>query len=300
MMQGGDRGGGGGDGGTTKGDVFSREALLALKAYNPFVGGGRSDTESTGGVSEETFDALVAAGVFFRPNVIYLSHDEAILGAISAVHDSSKERLVGSFLASLSTRRLHLRAGLGTFAILRNLPKHAFQGEDYCAVCGVAPSQNHVSRNLAMAALFTSGGVIGVLPHELQFTLRQYNVLTTAAAPCSEDFRIFSTILDVLSDAAETDTAKVKVERGIRAIDGFKCNKEEVRRMLETLGYCGVLEPVGRPSMLERYVSIGHAPRSSHSSDWRYPVDLWRGKDGINREAMRFWFGQYTALRKFF
>ncbi len=289
--------------GAMKGDVFvfSREALLALKAYNPFVGGGRFDGESTGGVSEEIFDALVAAGVFFRPNVIYLSHDEAVLGAISAVHDSSKERLAGSFLASLSTRRLHLRSGLGTFAILRNLPKHALQlGEAHCAVCGVAPSQNPVGRNLAMAALFTSGGVIGVTPQALQFTLRQYNVLTTAAAPCSEDFRIFSTILDVLSDAAETDTAKVKVERGIRAIDGFKCNKAEAQLILETLGYCGVLQPVGRPSMLDRYVSIGHAPRSSHSSDWRYPVDLWHGKDGINREAMRFWFGQYTELRKFF
>jgi hypothetical protein len=282
-------------------DVFSREALEGLKAYNPFAGGSRSDSESTGGVSDEVFDALVVAGVFFRPNVIYLTHDEAVLGAISAVHDSSRVRLADSFLASLSTRRLHLRSGIGAFAILRNLPKHALQlGEAYCEVCGVAPSQNRVQRNLAMGAAFTSGGVIGVSPHELQFTLHQYNAFTTPAVPCAEDLRILGSILDVLGRAGPADTAKTTVNREIRNIDGFKCNKAEVQLLLETLGYCGILQPAGRVSLQERYVSIGHAPRSSHSSDWRYPVDLWRGKDGIDRAAMRFWFGNYRELSRFF
>jgi hypothetical protein len=90
------------------------------------------------------------------------------------------------------------------------------------------------------------------------------------------------------------------VSKSIREIDGFKCNKDEVKLLLETLGYCGILEPQGHESMLDRYISIGHAPRSSHSSDWRYPVDLWRGRDGINRRAMRFWFGDYTELSEFF
>ena len=44
--------------------------------------------------------------------------------------------------------------------------------------------------------------------------------------------------------------------------------------------------------MLTRYVNMGVAPRKTHSSDWRYPVDFWLGKDGLNRAALEFWFGE--------
>lgn len=40
----------------------------------------------------------------------------------------------------------------------------------------------------------------------------------------------------------------------------------------------------------------GCTPRSSRSSDWNYPVDFWRGKNGIDKIAFQYWFGEYDEL----
>ncbi|GMX65755.1 hypothetical protein Elgi_50260 [Paenibacillus elgii] len=42
--------------------------------------------------------------------------------------------------------------------------------------------------------------------------------------------------------------------------------------------------------------NLGLAPRFRHSSDWLYPVDWWKGEDGINKEALQFWCGEYPEL----
>ena len=33
-------------------------------------------------------------------------------------------------------------------------------------------------------------------------------------------------------------------------------------------------------------------------SDWNYPVDFWRGKNGIDKIAFQYWFGEYDELEK--
>jgi hypothetical protein len=47
-------------------------------------------------------------------------------------------------------------------------------------------------------------------------------------------------------------------------------------------------------------LNLGLASRSKHSSDWLYPVDFWRGKDRVNQEALKYWFGDYDELRSLF
>ena len=47
---------------------------------------------------------------------------------------------------------------------------------------------------------------------------------------------------------------------------------------------------------LKKYTNLASAPRKTHSSDWNYPVDFWLGKDGINKDAFKFWFGEYKEL----
>jgi hypothetical protein len=44
------------------------------------------------------------------------------------------------------------------------------------------------------------------------------------------------------------------------------------------------------------YTNPGLAPSKSHSSNWAWPVDFWTGKDGINRDAFDFWFGDYKEM----
>ena len=83
------------------------------------------------------------------------------------------------------------------------------------------------------------------------------------------------------------------MQRELKNIPNFKSNVEERRLLLETLGYCGVLCSLEHTSPYSHYVRLNNAPRTRHSSDWNYPADFWKGRDGVNIEALNFWFGDY-------
>jgi hypothetical protein len=70
-------------------------------------------------------------------------------------------------------------------------------------------------------------------------------------------------------------------------------NQEERRGIIETLGVCGILQPEGHPSWFDRYVTAlekNERRVPHHWNSWRYPIQWWRGKDGVNGDAVRFWF----------
>lgn len=50
------------------------------------------------------------------------------------------------------------------------------------------------------------------------------------------------------------------------------------------------------PGLLQRFTNQGLAPSSSRSSDWSYPVDFWTGANGVDADAMEYWFGDYPQL----
>ena len=61
------------------------------------------------------------------------------------------------------------------------------------------------------------------------------------------------------------------------------------------LGYAGVLCPSPQPWYVDRFVGLVERealrPRSSGAREWRYPVQHWTGRDGVNRAAASDWFG---------
>jgi len=34
--------------------------------------------------------------------------------------------------------------------------------------------------------------------------------------------------------------------------------------------------------------------------EWLYPIDWWKDSDGINKEALKFWFADYYELEELF
>jgi hypothetical protein len=72
---------------------------------------------------------------------------------------------------------------------------------------------------------------------------------------------------------------------------------EKMQFILETLGVCGILHNEKHKAPFYAYTDLAVAPRSSRSSDWAYPVDFWSGKDGIDWDAFKHWFGAYAELR---
>ena len=113
------------------------------------------------------------------------------------------------------------------------------------------------------------------------------------------DFMIFSDIMDCLTSASLQETLKKDIVRRIRDIKLFKSKKIQIECLLQTLGFCGILETEKHKSPFHGYINLGTAPKRSHNSNWEYPVDFWTPADGINREAFKFWFGNYPELSRF-
>jgi hypothetical protein len=273
---------------------------LALK-YNPFVGG-RHDPESLGGLTEAQFDEAVEHGLLFRPNRLSLDHD-ATCDKLAKARDGRDERVEAKlFLASLSLNRPDFRIGLAALALARNFPRHEFTARPdgpYCAVCGMLKAGNDLDRNLCVGARFVAGGLTRATPAALAFHLECERELEPVE-PSAEDLGLFSRLLEILATTPRDEPLKRSVMSRMKALAGFKSTTEQRQHLLETLGYCGILETKEHGGMLKRYVNVGLTPRKTHSSDWRYPVDFWTGKDGLNREALKFWFGQHQELKQFF
>jgi hypothetical protein len=78
-----------------------------------------------------------------------------------------------------------------------------------------------------------------------------------------------------------------------KALTGlFPSDKYARQQVLEILGFCGVLQPKSRPLVTERFFYHDKDQLHPHfpTRDWAYPVSWWTGADGVNEEAVAFWF----------
>lgn len=114
--------------------------------------------------------------------------------------------------------------------------------------------------------------------------------------PNEDDINIFLQILRYIQEIDYNETIKRGITSLISKIKGFETNLFELQLLLETLGYCSILETKEHKGLLHQYTNLSIAPRKRHSSDWHYPVDFWTGKDGINKKALDYWFGRYISV----
>ncbi|SNQ44780.1 hypothetical protein [Cellulophaga lytica] len=250
-----------------------------------------------------------------------LTHNELIERIFIEYRESDKVKYTSLFLSSFSNNKLSLRSGLAVFSIMQSFPKHSFtinedsapnkqlfdkmSDEDKefvisrmpCKYCASLKQVNY-RKDFILGCFLEIGGLIGTDIQNYYCYLSEANKLEVTQ-PTESDFRIFSEILTILLEADEKDTVKKTVQSKIGKIKGFKSNAEQRQALLETLGYCSILETDEHKGFLEYYTNFASAPKKTHSSDWNYPVDFWLGKDGINKEAFKFWFGEYSQLEKF-
>ena len=250
--------------------------------------------------SIEDFKYAKAAGYMF--DNVKQTHDEAIEIAFRELEKCDKNQITNLFLASLSTHHLEWRIGLPTFAIMQAFPKHTFMrhenkdfSQKHCKICGSLKCET-VDLNFINQIVFSEGGIIGTEIYDFSFLLVQQNKLSDVK-PTSEDFQIFNEIMNLKVQSSSEENPN-SLQKKLRTIKGFKSNEEERRRLLETLGFCSILETEKHKGFLTKFTNLGLAPSNGRSSDWKYPVDWWKGEDGINIAAFNFWFGNYSELKK--
>ena len=276
-------------------DAFNQVVVSPPLEYPPEVSLKKGETV--------IFEFAKKEGLMF--DEIEITHDECIAELFDKKNIRLKKSYIQLFLSSLSTGYFDWRSGLPVFAILQTFPKHDYKNSSSdleahnppCAFC----SDLEVTKenfNLFNKIRFKNGGL---LFHNLKcyaFYLKEHSKLDVVE-PSKEDINIFLTIMDLIVNAGENEKAKKEVESKIGRITSFRSNKEQRKVLLETLGYCSILETVTHKGSWTKFTNLGNAPRANINSDWEYPVDFWVGKDGINREAFEFWFGEYPELEKF-
>ncbi|PSL47544.1 hypothetical protein CLV51_102401 [Chitinophaga niastensis] len=270
---------------------IDKKALKILLSYNLL---------KPNETSPEDFEYAQKTGLMFDP--IAQTHDEAVKQLFKEFKASFKKKATDLFLASLSSNHLEWRAGLPVFAIMQTMPEHSFTPAspellNQCAIC-TGPAKKKVDLSWINVVRFLCGGIIGTDVYDYAFIMKQHNLLPDIK-PIQKDFDIFSAILELFVNAADTDTP-TKMLKSLRSVKDFKSTEEQRRVFIDTLGYCSILETAAHKGFLHKYTNLGVTPRKSRSSDWHYPVDWWEGKDGINRESLKFWFGDYPDLKKFF
>jgi hypothetical protein len=234
-------------------------------------------------------------------------HDKWIELLFEEYAKCSKEKAVNGFLSSFGTGNHALRSGLPVFAIMQTFPKHSFQLRKEqtlnigspCNICSSFYGMPDEIKDFVKKYADEGRWVANLIDYYYAY-LKIFNEIKEIPYPNEKSFQIFSEILEIILSANPDDTLKKDVLKKIGKINGLKTLADQRQLILETLGYCGILETEKHKGAFHNFTNLSTAPRKTHSSDWHYPADFWLGKDGINKEAFRFWFGEFSELKRYF
>lgn len=262
----------------------SRATKILLKAYWTSAGWRRRPE-----YTPEEFAYAKANGVMFDDAA--LSHDEAVIRAISAREAVSQAQVVSAFVASLSTRRLDLRSALGSYAVARHLAAHkgvySHRGSA-CEICG-ARDKSIADFNVLNFERIKWGGVRHHDVIYIGFDLSRLRE-TPPLLPTRGDREMMLRILEI----CEAQPADAKLRNLVQALGHvFASNTDERRVLISILGFCGILIDDTLPDFRDHFVPPGQRPFPPHGkNDWPYPVQWWTGVCGVQRDAISDWFPQ--------
>ncbi|WP_341302726.1 hypothetical protein MHB44_10530 [Lysinibacillus sp. FSL H8-0500] len=239
--------------------------------------------------AEEDFQYAKSKGLMFDP--LTITHDECIARLQQLHHEVlTKELAVTAFLHSLSTRKVHLRSALSSWALTYQLPSHTYHERPVQLVshsgCGYCNEQqiiayeayNDEDLNVLNFERIKWGGI---RLNWLLYCLLDLECLAkeqTAFTVCKEDSAILQQMIKAIESCQATDAAR-QLEK--RWKDIFKANQYERDVIMEIWGYAGLLVSKN-PYRKER----------GRGTDFM-SMATWRGQDGYSQEKMELYFGPY-------
>lgn len=233
-----------------------------------------------------------AAGLMFDP--VTYDHNGAVRWLVQTCRQVQATDVARAFLASLSTRRLDLRSALGSYAVFRHLPVHAYAphnpanaGGRWCRRCGLDGKRETHDLNVLNFERFKWGGVRHQDVIYAALDLERF-LATERPAPTDADVATLRGILDAARSLGPKARAS-NLEPALASL--VKSNKAERAQLLTILAYAGILQSPHCPGFLTAYVDISdrEAP-DGHDSEWEYPINWWRGSDGVHDGALHYWF----------
>jgi hypothetical protein len=111
--------------------------------------------------------------------------------------------------------------------------------------------------------------------------------------PSVGDVAVFKDLLQAI-EAAPVTTTSASLEKHLAQV--FKSNKAERDTVVGILGLCGLLGVPAHPGYLHRFIPCSERELPGRRFvDMDYPACWWQRSDGINKEALAYWFGHLPA-----
>jgi len=229
------------------------------------------------------------AGVMFDP-IQVVAHDDIVKRAIAAVRGVNRQAVAEAFLVSLSSRRLDLRSALGSFAIFQHFAAHPTPSDDErCPMCGVYGGRTgQEDLNVLNFERFKWGGVRHNQPLYASLDLELFRQLPRVD-PSPSDVAVFKGVLKAI-EAAPAETSSAALQKHLAK--SFKSSKAERDVVVGILGYCGILATAKHRGYTHRFVPWTDRDLPARRFvDMAYPACWWKRSDGVNQEALAYWFG---------
>lgn len=238
------------------------------------------------------------------PNLT-LDHDDLIVSLVKARNQIDREKVVAAFVSSLRTKRLDLRSPLGSYAFHLNHPRHKLDGfnpdvgQNYlqCKRCPYFSNQGRrdCDINFTYNGKLRSTSTVSQNFASPEYALADMTLFADAAVPPpnDDDWDVIRQLLKRVR--ALPSTARLgDLQKALMGL--FKSDKYARQQVLEILGFCGVLQPKSRPLVTDRffYRDKDQFHPHFHTRDWAYPVSWWTGADGVNDDAVAFWFPKHV------
>ncbi|WP_410768863.1 hypothetical protein [Fontibacillus sp. BL9] len=238
--------------------------------------------------TDEDFQYAKSKGVMFDP--VTWSHDECVR-RIRELHERhiTKEKAVRAFLHSLSTRKVHLRSALSSFALTRDLPLHTYAqqpaeqpGYSACGDCNdskLMANEQYIDEDLNVLN-FERIKWGGIRLNWLVYCLMDLEYLAKSEEfeVTVEDMAILKRMFEAVEACGEKEAAR-QLEK--RWKDVLPSNQYERDVVLEIWGYAGLLES-----------QDDYRKERGRGTDFR-SMATWRGEDVYSREKAEYYFGEY-------
>ncbi|MND72521.1 hypothetical protein D3C76_846400 [compost metagenome] len=223
-----------------------------------------------------------------------MSHDECLKWLFKTLESTSKTNVINNFLYGVQQSTPEYRAALSAYSVAFKLPHHIFHDPDvYCNICGAFEIQN-IDLTMINCIRYLYGSLRSITPADLALNL-EMNAKLPQPPTLNND--IFIRLLGELIECPESATPSALLKR-LNEMKFLNIPKDEIRGLLETLGFAGILQSPSHPGYIYKYTPpFSHAVKNFRS-DWRYPIDFWTGTHGINRQAISFWFSEHPDIIK--
>ena len=257
-----------------------------------------------GELSSEEAAYCIGAGVLTAMEPT--AHGTLTASIKEAAGNISLERAAKGFLHSISTGDLRYRTALSSLIWAKALPEHKcertseYNGRYVCGICGGEFScesdlscedmREHCRNRLAPQKSFMDICCAGYVYNDLHEFAKLPEV-----SFCDEDIRIINRIFGLAEEISPANKVNALLKL-ISAEESLDLTLPDAYSILGVLSSCGFFDTPDCKSCAEGFVPCNKR-EFVYETDIYYPLNMWRGKHGINYSAAEKIFGRDIAAR---